>query len=68
MSFSGGMEVEGLKVNSSSGCAILLGKNYHAMAPCYRFSDWDRFKDPKSHISVQPRLDGILPVKKYCYG
>ena len=34
MCFSGGMDVEGLKVNCTPGCAILFGTDHHAMAPC----------------------------------
>ena len=68
MCFSGGIEMEGLEVDYSSGFAILLGTNYHTMATCYRFSDWDRFKDLQSHLPIQPRFDGILPVKGYWYG
>ena len=62
MCFSGGMAVEGLEVDCSSGCAILFGTDDHAMAPCYWFSNWDGFKNPQSHISVQAGFDGILPV------
>ena len=66
--FFGGMEVEGLKVNCSSGCAILFGTDDHAMAPCYWFSYWDRFEYPQSHISIQAGFNRILPVERYGYG
>ena len=48
MCFSGGMAVEGLEVDCSSGCAILFGTDDHAMAPCHWFSNWDGFKNPQS--------------------
>ena len=46
---SGGVEVEWLEVDRSSGCAVLFGTDHHA---CYWFTNWDRFKDPQSHVPV----------------
>ena len=68
MCFSGGVEVEGLEVDCSSGCAVLFGTDDHAMAPCEWFSNWDGFENPQSHISVQAGFDGVLPVEGYWYG
>ena len=65
---SGGMEVvEGLEVDCSSGCAILFGTDDHAVAPCHWLTNWDRFEDSQSHVSVETSFDGILPVEGYWY-
>ena len=65
--FSGGMEVERLKVDRSSGCAILFGTNDHAMAPGYWFSYWDGFEYPQIHIFIQAGFNSILSVEGYEY-
>ena len=52
MYFSGGMDVERLKVDRPSGCAILFGAYDHSVAPCDRFSNWYGFEYSQSHISV----------------
>ena len=52
MCFSGGMDVERLKVNRPSGCAILFGAYDHSVAPCDWFSNWYGFEYSQSHISV----------------
>ena len=49
---SGGVEVEWLEVDRSSGCAVLFGTDHHAVAPSYWFTNRDRFKDPQSHVPV----------------
>ena len=50
--FSGGVGVERLEVNRSSGRAIRFGTNDHSVAPRDWFSDWYGFDYSQSHISV----------------
>ena len=38
--FFGGMEVEGLEVDCSSGLAILHDVDDHTMTLCYWFANW----------------------------
>ena len=62
------MQVEGLEVDCSSSCAVVLGIDDNAMAPTGSLSNWDGFKNPQPNISVQASFDSILPVKRYWYG
>ena len=45
VSFSGCVDIEGLKVDGSSWLAIFLSADYHAVAPCDWFSNGYRFED-----------------------
>ena len=50
---SSSMEVEWLKVDGLSGCAVLLSANHHVVAPSDWFTDWDWFEYAQSHIPIQ---------------
>lgn len=50
------MKVEGLEIDCPFDCAILFGTDNHVVAPCYWFSNWDRFNDPSLTSLSRPAL------------
>ena len=59
------MHVQWLKVYCPPGFAILFGTDDHPVAPSYRFTYWDFFKDAKPNILVKASLYLRLPVQRY---
>ena len=60
---SGGMLVEGGKVNHPPGTSISFRADNHAMAPCARVIDRNLLEYSQVSVTVKSPLDILLPVE-----